>query len=98
MVLDGDGNDYTAENLARRHTAPALKVLVSIMEDPAIPPGVRVRAASVVLDRGWGKPLLRVLESPESPYDKARREGTIFDSPVWREMASRIGLDQEDVV
>lgn len=41
--------------LAREHSSRALNILVELMEDPEMPPPVRLRAAEVLLDRGWGK-------------------------------------------
>lgn len=44
------------KQIARKHTAAAIKTLVGIMNQPKAPPAARVSAANVVLDRGWGKP------------------------------------------
>lgn len=44
------------KQIARAHTAAAIKVLVGIMNQPKSPAAARVSAANVVLDRGWGKP------------------------------------------
>lgn len=48
----------TAEirSLARVHSKTALKVLVGIMRKENAPAAARVTAASLILDRGWGKP------------------------------------------
>lgn len=43
-------------SLARSHTASAVRTLARIMAEPDAPPAARVSAASVLLDRGWGKP------------------------------------------
>lgn len=43
-------------SLARVHTEAALRTLAGIMRQPDAPPSARVQAASVLLDRGWGKP------------------------------------------
>jgi hypothetical protein len=42
--------------LAREQTTNAIKRLVQIMNDEAAPAGARVRAAEVILERGWGRP------------------------------------------
>jgi hypothetical protein len=42
-------------SLARGHTELCIKVLAGIMSQEAVPPAARVSAASVLLDRGWGK-------------------------------------------
>jgi Family of unknown function (DUF5681) len=44
------------KELAREHTAEAIKTLVSIMNDSKSPPAARVSAANALLDRGYGKP------------------------------------------
>jgi hypothetical protein len=43
-------------SLARAHTEAAINALVGIMNQEKAPPAARVSAASVLLDRGWGKP------------------------------------------
>jgi hypothetical protein len=43
-------------SLARAHTEAAIKALVGIMNQEKAAPAARVSAASVLLDRGWGKP------------------------------------------
>jgi hypothetical protein len=40
---------------ARQYTPQALKTLINVMENPKAPSSARVQAASVLLDRGWGK-------------------------------------------
>jgi len=42
-------------SLARSHTQSAVRTLARIMSEPDAPPAARVSAASVLLDRGWGK-------------------------------------------
>jgi hypothetical protein len=42
-------------SLARGHTALCIKVLAGIVSQEASPPGARVSAAGILLDRGWGK-------------------------------------------
>ncbi len=43
-------------SLCRSWTRKSVKVLAGIMMSETAPPGVRVHAAEVLLDRGWGKP------------------------------------------
>lgn len=40
----------------RVHTIDALEVLVEVMKNPKARNFDRVRAAEIILDRGWGKP------------------------------------------
>ena len=42
--------------LARQHNE-AVRTLAELMRSDATPPGVRVRAAELLLDRAWGRPL-----------------------------------------
>lgn len=42
-------------SLAREHTKSALRVLHGIMTSNDAPPAARVQAATVMLERGWGK-------------------------------------------
>ena len=42
-------------SLARSHTETAIRTLAGIMGEPKCPPAARVKAAEVLLDRGWGK-------------------------------------------
>ena len=41
--------------LARGHTELCIKVLAGIVSQEAVPPGARVSAAGILLDRGWGR-------------------------------------------
>lgn len=43
-------------SLARAHTERAIQTLQGIMDCADAPPAARVKAAEVLLDRGWGKP------------------------------------------
>lgn len=41
---------------AQRHTRTALRTLAAVMNDEQAPAAARVTAATILLDRGWGKP------------------------------------------
>src|SRR4051794_10690210 len=60
------------EELAREHTEAAVATLAAIMTDGHAPASSRVAAASVLLDRGWGR---------------ARSEVTISDTPDVRSLS-----------
>jgi len=47
-------------SLARLHTVSAMKTLAAIMNEPSAPHSARVMAANAILDRGWGKPEVKV--------------------------------------
>jgi hypothetical protein len=42
-------------SLARGHTELCIKVLAGIVSQENVPPGARVSAAGILLDRGWGR-------------------------------------------
>jgi hypothetical protein len=58
----GVQNKFTFElkRVAAIHGEDAIKVMVSIMNDPEIMPNVRLMAADKLLDRGYGKPAIAV--------------------------------------
>lgn len=41
--------------ICREYTKDAVQTLTQIMGDETMPPNARIRAASEILDRGWGK-------------------------------------------
>lgn len=60
--------------LARQHTSTAMEALVSIAGDPEKPPAARVQAASVILDRGWGKSIQPVDLNDKRPLSQVPAE------------------------
>jgi hypothetical protein len=48
---------YDLQERARRHVNLALEALIEVASNKEAPPAARVSAASVLLDRGFGKPL-----------------------------------------
>jgi len=44
------------EEIAREHSPLAIRTLSTIAGDEAAPPAARVSAASILLDRAWGRP------------------------------------------
>jgi hypothetical protein len=52
QIVDG----VHVPTLARQFGPEAIKVLAEIMQDREMPPAPRVRAAEVLLERGFGKP------------------------------------------
>ena len=53
---------------AQAKSLEAITTLVDIREDPEVPPGVRMSACKVLLDRAWGKPhrVAVAVEAPDS--------------------------------
>ncbi len=48
-------HDHDIAALARQHAPQAITTLLEILTDPLAPPGARLSAASVLLDRGFGR-------------------------------------------
>lgn len=53
--------------LARKHSSAAVRILAQIMEDEEAPPAVRVKAAEVIIERGYGKAPMAVTIDDKSP-------------------------------
>lgn len=47
-------SDHRIMDLARAHTESAINTLIEIMKDPYARESARVKAAEVILNRGWG--------------------------------------------
>ena len=58
--------------LARAHAERAFQVLVDVMTDRKVTPSTRVNAATVILDRAWGKAITPTADDQE--YEAARLE------------------------
>lgn len=50
--------DYDVRALARKYTLPAIKAIAEALQSTQ--PAIRLRAAEVLLDRGYGKPVQAV--------------------------------------
>ena len=59
--------------LAREHTEDALKALVDIVNDDEVHPGARVSAATVLLDRGYGKAPQHLTGDVAMRYERIER-------------------------
>ena len=55
--------------LARAHTTTAISTLAEVMRSKKAPPAARVAAASVLLDRGYGKPMQPLKHSGTVKHD-----------------------------
>jgi Family of unknown function (DUF5681) len=71
-------------DLAREHTAEAISVLTTIMNDSKVAAAARVAAATAVLDRGWGRPSQHIegavnVVSTEAEVERARARKRAFD-------------------
>ena len=80
----GDGE---IRDLARQHTATALRALIEIAEQGQNE-SARVAAASAILDRGWGKPAVPVIRDDQPPVitfnfgTELRPPGQVTDGPT----------------
>ena len=57
-------------DLARTHTAVAVKTLLSVMRDRSAAPAARVSAATAILDRGYGRPAQTVHQQVSRHVDE----------------------------
>lgn len=72
-------------SLARKHTEKAMKTLAAIMVEPSAPHAARVAAANAILDRGWGKPEMK-LEADHTHNYVARMPARIADIDEWKKV------------
>ena len=52
-------------SLARGHTKRAIRVLAGIMDSQHSSDDAKIRAATALLDRGWGRPSQAIGQDPE---------------------------------
>ena len=76
--------DITILELCRKHSADAVKVMVSIMNDEDAPPTARLGAAQAIIDRAYGKPAQAVTGEDGGPI---RIEAELSDRDVARQIA-----------
>ncbi|WP_407188603.1 hypothetical protein [Bradyrhizobium centrosematis] len=69
------------KSLARTHTSLGIKTLVQIMRDKNAPAHARVAAASVIFDRGWGKPLQPLASEDGKPLEFIHRIERVIVHP-----------------
>ncbi len=60
-------------DIARSYTLEAIKTLGAIMQNAKLAASTRVTAATVLLERGWGKPLQQI-EVRRTPFDELNPE------------------------
>jgi hypothetical protein len=60
-------NPQTIVALGRKYSIRAVQILAAIMESPDSPPAVRVKAAEVIIERGYGKAPLAVTIDDKTP-------------------------------
>jgi hypothetical protein len=82
--------------LARAHTEEAVQTLVSVMRSAKSPPAARIRAAELLLDRGWGKAETKTGIGSDNPFSQvsdAELDGrivqTLVDGGIPLEMAEK---------
>jgi hypothetical protein len=78
--------DCEIEALAREHTDIAIRTLVEICGNPKATPSARVTAASILLDRGWGKARQPIEHSGELAHKYVvRMPSPVEDAAAWLE-------------
>jgi hypothetical protein len=69
--LQGRHGSRAFRNLFRRKSIVVMQALQRVMLDPNAPPAVKVAAAQLILDRGWGriedKPARAAKTAPDKP-------------------------------
>lgn len=73
-------------SLARAHTGSAVRTLANIMNAEDAPPAARVSAANALLDRGWGKPEMK-LEAEHTHNYVARMPAKVENIDEWKKQA-----------
>ena len=73
-------------SLARGHTQKAISTLASIMNAPDAPHAARVAAANSILDRGWGRPEMK-LEAEHTHSYVARMPAKVGNIDEWKKQA-----------
>jgi hypothetical protein len=73
-------------DLARTYTETAIATLAEICQDPKAPSSARVGAASVLLDRGWGKAPQEVTIT--DGIDVTQLSDSDLDASIAREIAN----------
>ena len=75
-------------SLARSHTERAIQTLQGVMDCTDAPPAARVRAAEVLLDRGWGKAEQHTTSETTVRY-VARVPDKVATTAAWQQKHSR---------
>lgn len=75
------------KELAKELTPKAMKALEAVLDSATAPPAAKVSAATVILDRGWGKPQQDV--SVTQTFDVADR-----NTQRWRENLARLNAEE----
>ncbi len=60
VIARGNPASFTLQQLAKEHTEEAFETILEIMNDRENDASTRLEAAKQVLDRGWGKPSMRI--------------------------------------
>lgn len=74
-------------SLARNHSRTALATLIGVMRQKDAPPAARVAAANAILDRGWGKPEMK-LEAEHTHNYVARLPQAVSDIDEWKKQTA----------
>ena len=69
--------------LARENSIPALQVVISILKNPASANKDRLKAAEIILDRAWGKPVQGVeMSGPAGGPVEVKHIGQLDDDQL----------------
>lgn len=89
--IANSNNPHVLVTLARKHTSSAMATIIKLMEDPLNPPAVRLRAAEIVIERGYGKAAQSILIEDKSTLGVGAQAMTIAERIVALKMAQERG-------
>ena len=90
---------YELVQLARKHTPSAMRRIVALMDDAASPPAVQLRAAELVIERGYGKSAQSITIEDNTSTQVGARVLSIAERIIMLKMAQERGgqtLDLEN--
>lgn len=82
--------------ICREYTKDAVLTLVEIMTDPNAHTPSRIRAASEILDRGWGKSPVNLRVSADGQVDLSAASDAALQEIIRENTASLMQIESED--
>jgi hypothetical protein len=91
-LIDGLLDAATAQRLAQAETKNNIEFLAAVRDNPAAPYAVRVNAASILLDRAYGKPAQTTILTTDRQY-VVFAPTPAASAAEWLEQARVAGID-----
>ena len=86
--------------IAREYTKDAVETLVEIMGDNQAPPSARVKAATEILDRGWGKAPVNITLNAGGELDLEALSDKVLGDIIAENLAAmegeQVDLDEDE--